>query len=121
VRSAEWKYLRYFAPNRSIFGGVAGEAEGGAVSDAIAATYETWLSASVRGEKPVYEELFHLSVDPDETRNLAADPRHARILDELRAECQRMVTEARGGVDVRPDTVRIQSSREGKAKGKKGK
>jgi arylsulfatase A-like enzyme len=121
VRSAEWKYIRYFATDRSLFGGVAGEAEGGAVSDAIAATYETWLSASVRGEKPVYEELFHLSVDPDETTNLAADPRRAKILGELRAECQRMVTEARGGVDVRPATVRIQSLRDGKAKGKKGK
>jgi hypothetical protein len=69
----------------------------------------------------VYEELFQLSADPDETTNLAADPRHAKVLGELRAECQRMVTEARGGVDVRPATVRIQSSRDGKAKGKKGK
>ena len=37
------------------------------------------------------------------------------------AECQRMVTEAKGGADVRPDTVRIQSARNGNAKGKKAK
>jgi hypothetical protein len=69
----------------------------------------------------VYEELFHISVDPGETTNLASDPKHAAVLDELRAECQRMVTEAKGGADVRPDTVRIQSARDGNVKGKKAK
>jgi hypothetical protein len=39
----------------------------------------------------------------------------------MRAECQRLVTEAKGGVDVRPATVRIQTAREGKAKTKKVK
>jgi arylsulfatase A-like enzyme len=121
VRSAEWKYIRYFKNDRSIFTGVVGEAEGGNVSDRIAATYEAWLSESVRGEKPVYEELFRIGVDPDETTNLAGDPKHAALLAELRAECQRMVTEAKGGMDVRPATVRIQPAREGKAKGKKAK
>ena len=119
VRSAEWKYIRYFKNDRSIFTGLPGEAEGGNVSDGIADIYRAWLSASVRGEQPVYEELFRLSVDPDETTNLAGDPKHAAVLAEVRAECQRMVTEARSG--VRPATVRIQPSRDGKAKGKKAK
>ena len=121
VRSAEWKYIRYFKNDRSSFSGTPGEAEGGNVSDALAGLYHGWLAASVRGEQPVYEELFQISVDPDETTNLAADPKYAARLQELRAECQRSVTEAKGGVDVPPATVRIQSPADGKAKGKKAK
>jgi arylsulfatase A-like enzyme len=111
VRSAEWKYIRYFATDRSIFTGAAGEAEGGNVSDALAAKYADWLTASIRGEKPVYEELYHLSVDPDEVTNLAGEPKHAAVLNELRAECQRLVSEAKGDVAAAPDTVRIQPAR----------
>jgi arylsulfatase A-like enzyme len=120
VRSAEWKYIRYFANDRSVFTGVAGEAEGGNVSDDIAAAYGHWLTASIRGEQPVYEELFRLSVDPDEVTNLAKDPKHAAVLRELRAECQRMVTEAKGKVDEPPATVRIEA-RAGAGKAGKGK
>lgn len=121
VRSAEWKYIRYFANDRSVFGGAPGEAEGSNVPDNIAGLYERWLTASIRGEKPVYEELFHLSADADETTNLAGDPKHAAKLAELRAECQRLVTAAKGDVEARPATVRITPSREGKAKGRKAK
>jgi hypothetical protein len=71
----------------------------------------------VQGEQPVYEELFHISVDSDETTNLAGEPRHAALLAELRAECQRMVAEAKGNVE--PATVRIQRSLDGKERGKK--
>jgi len=120
VRTAEWKYIRYFKNDRSIFAGVAGEAEGGNVSDDLAAVYAQWLTASIRGEPPVYEELFHISADPHETTNLAADPEHADTLRKMRAECQRLVTEAKGGVDTPPATVRLPTTREGgKAKGKK--
>jgi arylsulfatase A-like enzyme len=121
VRSAEWKYIRYFATDRTLFSGVGGESEGGTVSPAAAAAYATWLTASIRGEKPVYEELYHLSVDPDEITNLAGDPRHAARLDELRAECQRAVVAAKDDVASAPDTVRIQTARSGKAKGKGAK
>lgn len=118
ARTAEWKYTRYFANDRSIFTGAAGRAEGGNVSDELAAVYRNWLSASVRGEPPVYEELYHLSVDPDEITNLAQDPQHAAILQALRAHCQRLVTAARGGVDTPPATVRLRTTR-GDGKGGK--
>jgi arylsulfatase A-like enzyme len=121
ARSAEWKYIRYFATDRTLFGASGGEAEGGAISDPIAAAYEKWRSASIRGEKPIYEELYRLSEDPHETKNLARDPAHATTLAELRQACQRLVTEAKGDVNARPATVRIQPQGGGKGKGGKNK
>lgn len=117
ARTAEWKYIRYFATDRGLFGAVAGEAEGGAVSESTADAYHRWLTASIRGEKPVYEELFHLTTDPDEAVNLAMDPRHAATLADLRAQCQRLVTAAKGSVDQAPATVRHRSDGGGKKKG----
>jgi arylsulfatase A-like enzyme len=120
IRSAEWKYIRYFANDRTLFTGVPGEAEGGNVSDSIAAGYATWLTASIRGEKPVYEELFHLSVDPNEITNLVDDPKHAAVLKQMRERAQQLVTGAKGNIEAAPDTVRIQS-KPGGGKGKGGK
>ena len=121
VRTAEWKYIRYFANDRTLFAGGAGDGgEGGNVSDPIAAAYNSWLTASVRGEKPVYEELFHLSVDPDEITNLAGDAKFASVLQELRARCQSLVTQARGNVDEPPSTVRVRGMRDGRGKAGKG-
>jgi arylsulfatase A-like enzyme len=111
VRTAEWKYTRYFANDRSIFSAARGEGEGGAVTDALAASYARWLDSSVNGEKPVLEELYHLRADPDETTNLAQDPTHAAVLRDLGARCQALVTKARGDVSLPPVTVRIQSPR----------
>ncbi len=118
VRTADWKYIRYFATDRALFGSVGGEAEGLNVNDATAAAYERWLSASIRGEAPVHEELFHLAADPHETTNLAADPRHAAVLADLRAQCARLVAEAKGDPDARPATLRLPAPAGGAAKKK---
>jgi len=40
---------------------------------------------------PEYVELFDLANDPDEKRNLAGDPGHARVLAELRERCGRTI------------------------------
>jgi arylsulfatase A-like enzyme len=112
VRTADWKYTRYFANDRSPFGQEGRQGEGGAVSDALVARYAHWLIASINGEKPVYEELFHLRNDPEETTNLAHDSRHAAVLRDLRARCQQLVTEAKGDVSAPPATLRVQGSRE---------
>ncbi|HOW84590.1 MAG TPA: sulfatase [Candidatus Aminicenantes bacterium] len=40
---------------------------------------------------PEYVELFDLAADPDEKRNLAADPGQARVLAELRERCGRTI------------------------------
>ncbi|MEO1450344.1 MAG: sulfatase, partial [Bacteroidota bacterium] len=39
------------------------------------------------------EELYHLASDPQETQNLAKNPAHQRTLDELRAACDRLITQ----------------------------
>ena len=116
IRTAEWKYTRYFANDHSLFTLGTGEGEGGAISDALTATYASWLTSSIRGEKPVYEELFHLGADADETTNLTGDPRHAAQLETLRKECQQLVTKLRAGPTASPATVRIANTAEGRGK-----
>jgi len=64
-------------------------------------------------EKPEGHELFHLDDDPDEMRNLAADPRHKAKLDELKAELDRLRTatgddRSRDGAAAKPcDVMRM--------------
>lgn len=119
IRNAEWKYTRYFANDHAIFGRTAGEGEGGVISDPLAATYAGWLTASVRGEQPAYEELFCLRDDPDEVTNLASEPKQAARLAEMRTLCQQIVTRIKGDPSTPPAVVRIQSR--GPARGKKNK
>jgi arylsulfatase A-like enzyme len=104
IRSSRWKYIRYFATDRKLFDKVEGEAAY-RVASAHAAAYESWLTASVRGLKPDYEELFDLSADPDEAVNLASQPAHAPLLSQLRAECDRQVRGAKGTLDSKPLTL----------------
>lgn len=119
VRTRDWKYIRYFANDRSLFSSSTGEGEGGPVSDELAATYARWLTASIRGERPVYEELYDLRSDPDEAVNLATDLRHAGVLAEMRAHCQRLVAAAKGDPGTPPSTLRVRGARE--ARGQKAK
>jgi hypothetical protein len=116
VRTAEWKYIRYFATDRDLFGRVGNEAEGGRVTEATSAAYAKWLTASIRGEKPIYEELFRISVDPHEKTNLAGDPAYAAVLAGLRTQCQQLVTQAKGDVTAPPATVRLPPAAAGKKK-----
>ncbi len=104
VRSADWKYIRYFATPRALFTHTEGEQAYG-VTPEQAEAYLSWLTASIRGLKPDYEELFHLASDPDEAVNLAGDPKHAAALVRLRKECDRLVREAKGDLDARPATL----------------
>jgi arylsulfatase A-like enzyme len=104
VRSSEWKYIRYFPTDRALFEKSGGPAAYG-VTPEQARAYESWLSASIRGLKPAHEELFRIASDPDEKANLARDPKHAATLQRLRAECDRLVRQAKGDVNARPETV----------------
>ena len=107
VRTAEWKYIRYFATDRSLFVSSEGPAAYG-VTPAQAQAYRDWLTTSVRGLQPDYEELFHIASDPHESKNLAGDPRYEQRLQELRLECDRLVREAKGGLDTGPLTVPLE-------------
>jgi len=75
VRTANWKYIRYFArhPNPADR------------KDGTTDNYLRFLHDSPEGRlAPVYEELFDLANDPDETANLADEPEHASRLNALR-------------------------------------
>lgn len=115
VRTGKWKYIRYFKNDRSQFADVTKKTLYD-VSASQIASYADWLTSSIRGEPPVYEELFHLASDPSESVNLAGRPAYAKKLDELRAECQRLVKFAKGDVDQPPASVVVEGIREGKSK-----
>lgn len=96
VRSKDWKYIRYFKNDRMLYDMNVDKRVQYKVSGKQAELYQTWLDASIKGEQPVYEELFDLNADPDESVNLALDPIFGKKLKELRDVCQAMVKEARG-------------------------
>jgi arylsulfatase A-like enzyme len=117
VRDLEWKYIRYFAVDRSLFAQSDPKNVWSlyAVSSEQREAYARWLSASIEGEAPVHEELFHLASDPHETTNLAGRPAYSDQLDRMRAACQRMVTFAKGKVDAPPATVSVSDEAAGNA------
>ncbi|MCC9608060.1 sulfatase-like hydrolase/transferase [Blastopirellula sp. JC733] len=115
VRTGEWKYIRYFKNDRELFAGVTGKTQYG-VTPTQAEGYAHWLTSSIEGELPVYEELFHLPSDPSESVNLAQRPAYSATLTQMRTECQRLVTFAKGDKNRPPQTVPIEAAREGRGK-----
>ncbi len=87
VRSAEWKYIRYW-PNGTRKG-----------------DYTSLLNLGVNGEAPAYEELFHLTTDPAEQHNLAKDEHHQAQLAEMRARCTDLLRDTRGDPQTVPSTT----------------
>jgi N-sulfoglucosamine sulfohydrolase len=91
IRTAEWKYIRNLEPGRSftthIDRGKAVDGAGYFASWREKAATDPAAAAIVKRyhERPA-EELYDLRIDPEELRNLAADPRHADRLATLRAE-----------------------------------
>jgi arylsulfatase A-like enzyme len=84
VRSANWKYIRYW-PNRK-----------------SPQDYRELLNLGLRGEQPAYEELFHLDADSLEQTNLVTDPKHQAQLAAMRARCDGLLLEARGDPQMLP-------------------
>ena len=121
VRDLEWKYIRYFAVDRSLFAQSDPKNVWSlyAVAPEQREAYARWLTASIKGEVPVHEELFHLSTDPHETINLAGSPAYSDQLDRMRAACQRMVAFAKGKADEPPATVPVSDEAAGNAPGRK--
>ncbi len=115
VRTNEWKYIRYFRNDRSLYAGMT-EKTAYASRPEFTQAYAGWLTASIKGEQPVYEELFHLASDPHETTNLAGRPLYADVLKQLRAECRRLVTAAKGEINTPPATIAVPDMGEGDGK-----
>jgi len=72
VRTQELKYMRYFDRDND-------------------GSYGDMLLGSLSGEHPIYEELYDLRSDNDETTNLVEDPDYADTLVDMRAETTRLL------------------------------
>jgi arylsulfatase A-like enzyme len=79
---------------------------------------QQWMYARYFDQQPAYEFLHDLKTDPDELKNLAADPAHAEDLKTMRALCDKEMN-ARGGAMLPMDQRGSRKSNAGK--GKKGK
>ncbi|MCC5931422.1 MAG: sulfatase-like hydrolase/transferase [Cyclobacteriaceae bacterium] len=105
IREGKWKYIRYFKNDYSC-SNIDGNPYAIYPEDAIA--YSKFLTSSIEGESPVYEELFDLEIDPQETQNLIFDPEKQEVIKKLRISCQQMVVSAYGdGPKVEPYTYDI--------------
>jgi arylsulfatase A-like enzyme len=80
VRTTRYKYLRYFDKKKD-------------------KPHRYALTASIKGEQPIYEELYDLENDPHETTNLAQSSQHTETLKKLQTRCQTLVTQAKGNND----------------------
>ena len=107
VRSARWKYLRYFENDPTPWEGLVEGPEAYRMQPGQAELYANWLVASIKGEAPIHEELYDLESDPGETTNLAGDPAHSRALAKMRKECQKLVRAAKGDVSQPAATVAL--------------
>jgi arylsulfatase A-like enzyme len=117
VRTADWKYLRYFKNDRTQFANVTQKTLY-VVTPSQITNYAAWLTASIKGEQPVYEELYNLASDPHEAVNLVDRPAYADVLKKMRQQCQTAVKAAKGDANQPPAAVVTPNIREGKSKPK---
>ncbi|WP_244526784.1 sulfatase-like hydrolase/transferase [Pseudozobellia thermophila] len=105
VQDKEWKYIRYYknetfpAQKKIAAAKALGIDVNGMlykVHDIDLAMYRSFAEGPLQGEEPVYEELFHLAKDPEETANLATDARYAQKLGEMRKVWASEIKRARG-------------------------
>lgn len=105
VQDKEWKYIRYYKnENLSALEKIeAAQAMGINISgmlykvhDSDLALYRSFVEGPLRGESAVYEELYYLKNDPNETTNLIADTSRAEILKKMKVVWEKEIKFARG-------------------------
>ncbi|QDT68852.1 Arylsulfatase [Planctomycetes bacterium MalM25] len=113
VRGERWKYIRYFANDRKLYESFDPKAVY-KVNSVYTDSYRRWLTSSIEGEQPDYEELFDLVNDPEETRNLAGEPGQSSRMAEMRERCLAMAKAAKGPLNKPPATVPLPMGKKGK-------
>ena len=81
VRTKDWKYIRYFSKEKDQH-------------------HILSLVSPILGEQPIYEELYDLKNDPNEEKNLVAQPDKQELLEQFRDRCAALLIEAKGGNEL---------------------
>ncbi len=105
IQNKEWKYIRYYK-NENLRASKKIEAAQllginqnkmlYSQHDPDIALYRTFVDAPIRGEDPVYEELYHLKNDPQETTNLSNKKKYRKKLNKFRVIWKEKIKYARG-------------------------
>lgn len=110
VQDQELKYIRYykndnFSARKKIATakalGVPVNAMLYKVHDPDIAVYRSYIDGPIAGEEAVFEELYHLAADPEETTNLINDERYAAQLSRLKKAWKEALISARGTEEPR--------------------
>lgn len=105
VQDLEWKYIRYYKnENPSASEQIKTAKTMGIplknllykVYDKQLALYRSFVEGPLNGEAAVYEELYHLEKDPQETTNLAYDVSYQKQLQQMRGIWKKEIGYARG-------------------------
>ena len=105
VQTKEWKYIRYYENNNFSAAKAVEYSKEYNVSQRIMlyeihpsqfSQYRNYAEGPLQGEKPVYEELYHLSKDPNELHNVIENAENKSILDELKVAWKVEIKNARG-------------------------
>ena len=113
IQDKEWKYIRYYRnDNLPALQKIKTAKELGmnintmlyAVHDSDIALYRSFIESPIHGETPVYEELYHLKVDPLESNNLIQQATYHEELTRLRSAWTEAIKNARG--EGNPKVVR---------------
>ena len=105
VQNKEWKYIRYyknenFSARKKIETakamGINSSSMLYKVHDPDIAVYRNFVEGPLQGEPAVYEELFDLKNDPEETTNLAMGDTNTQMLEKMRTVWKKEIKNARG-------------------------
>lgn len=105
VQDEEWKYIRYYKNENLKASDLVGYAKDlgfhannflYGIYEGGMAVYRNFVESPLRGEEPVYEELFNYKNDPQEQENLALDTKYEDKIVELRKVWFEKIKFARG-------------------------
>ena len=99
IRTSDFRYIRYFQ-NHNLNTNI--------LSKSTAQAYKESLTSTILGEPAVYEELYHTSIDPYESKNLINNIDYNNKVKELRDICDDLVRFAKGSINQPPDTVKLE-------------